>query len=322
MAELLICAADGTYEKDHSPQHIGQLLARPECMIWYDVADPTDQDLELIRSTFGVHPLSIEDIRHNNNRAKIEVHESHYFIVFYALRVSGGEQRFERQPLYLFVGPNYLVSVHHQPLSQIEETMHRWQDPNIPPGDHIGALVYALLDTIVDDYMPVLDAISDETEELEDQIFENFEQSSIQSIFQLKRELLGLRRVLAPERDVLNVLMRRELGIFRESDIAYLQDVYDHTLRLTDGIDNYRELLSSALDSYLSVEASRQNQILKVLTIASIILMINALIAGIYGMNFEFMPELHWRFGYAWALGLMAAISVGLILVFRRLRWI
>jgi magnesium transporter len=127
---------------------------------------------------------------------------------------------------------------------------------------------------------------------------------------------------VAPERDVLNVLIRREVPIFERNTILYLQDVYDHIVRITDSIDTYRDLLSSALDAFLSVQSNRLNQIVKILTIASIILMSTTLIAGIYGMNFEFMPELHWAIGYPWALGLMIVTTVGLIGFFRWRKWI
>jgi magnesium transporter len=137
-----------------------------------------------------------------------------------------------------------------------------------------------------------------------------------------------MRRVVAPERDVLNILIRREVPIFERNTILYLQDVYDHIVRITDSIDTYRDLLSSALDAFLSMQSNRLNQFLKILTIASVVLMSDALIAGIYGMNFdpEFspfnMPELRWYFGYPFALGLMFVVSVGLILFFRWRKWL
>jgi magnesium transporter len=117
-------------------------------------------------------------------------------------------------------------------------------------------------------------------------------------------------------------MLRRDIKVFDQQDVIYLQDVYDHIIRVTDAIDTYRDLLSSALDSYLSMQSNRLNQIVKALTIASIVLMSVTLVAGIYGMNFEFMPELGWRYGYLWALGLMAAIALGLIAFFRRIRWL
>ncbi len=130
-----------------------------------------------------------------------------------------------------------------------------------------------------------------------------------------------MRRIVAPERDVLNVLLRRQLPLFKPEDVVYFQDVYDHIVRVTDSIDTYRDLLSSALDSYLSLQSNNLNQVMKVLTMASIILMSGALIAGVYGMNFKYMPELSWPWGYSFAVGLIIAIGALLIVYFRRKKW-
>lgn len=322
MPETLVCSMNGTFDTDVTTSQIQALLAQPENTIWLDVRDPNEHDIALLRDEFHFHPLALEDISHGRERAKAEVYEHYYFVIFYSICPPTDERRFDIQPLYLFIGANYLVSVHNGEFQQVNETIRRWRDPNAPPGDRSGALLYALLDTIVDDYFPLLDQLADDVDTIEDMIFEQFENSSIQQIFSMKRDLLLLRRVIAPERDALNVLMRRELPLFRGKDVTYLQDVYDHIIRITDTVDSYRDLLSSAVDSYLSVEASRQNKILKVLTVTSIILMGDALIAGIYGMNFEFMPELHWHFGYAYALGLMVVLSLTLLAVFKRLKWI
>jgi len=222
----------------------------------------------------------------------------------------------------LFIGSNYLVSVHYGAIITIDETIKRWQSNTAEFGNDGGALLYALLDAIVDDYFPVIDALAEHVEVIEEQIFARFSEDALQEVFGLKRDLLGVRRVVAPERDVLNVLIRREVPIFERNTILYLQDIYDHIVRITDSIDTYRDLLSSALDAFLSVQSNRLNQIVKILTITSIVLMSDALIAGIYGMNFDFIPELHWTFGYPFALGLMVVISTGLILFFRRQKWL
>ena len=131
-----------------------------------------------------------------------------------------------------------------------------------------------------------------------------------------------MRRAVAPERDVVNIMLRRDIKVFDENDVTYLQDVYDHVVRIIDAVDIYRDLLSSALDSYLSVQSNSLNQIVKILTLTSIILMSVTAVAGIYGMNFDYMPELHWRYGYLWALGLMVSIALGLIYWFRRIKWL
>jgi magnesium transporter len=248
-------------------------------------------------------------------------HGSYYFVVFYTASYDPQNDHIETQAINLFIGANYLVTVHPAPMRQVSETLARWQAPNSPLGLRVGALVWALLDAIVDDYFPLTDQLADRIEELEDTIFVHFDQKAIEAIFGLKRDLLNLRRVIAPERDLLNVLLRRELPIFKGKDVAYLQDVYDHIVRLTDNVDTYRDLLTSALDSFLSIQSNNLNQIMKLLTMGSILLMSGALIAGIYGMNFKYMPELYQPWGYPFALGLMAVVDICLIIFFRSRKW-
>jgi magnesium transporter len=322
MSELLVCHMNGVFAGDVAPTEIDALLADKDNVVWLDIRDPNEQDITLLREEFEFHPLAIEDAVRQKERPKIDAYDGYYFIVFYAINYRTDERNIELQPLHLFVGRNYLVSVHRGEFRQVQETITRWRAPNSPLGNNVGALLYALLDSIVDDYFPLADHISERIDDLEDEIFQRRSTSAIQKIFQLKRQLLNVRRVIAPERDVLNVLLRREMPIFGERDLIYLQDIYDHIVRITDSVDAYRELLASALDGHLSLQSNKLNEILKVLTITSIILMSDALIAGIYGMNFQFMPELAWPYGYPFALGLMATVSVGLILFFRYKKWL
>ena len=186
----------------------------------------------------------------------------------------------------------------------------------------IGILLYSLLDTIVDNYFPVMDSIVDRSEALEEQIFERYSQSAIEGIFTLKKDLLALRKVLAPERDVLNVLIRRDLPIFETHTLVYFQDVYDHVVRLTDSIDTYRDLLSSALDSFLSMQSNRLNITVQTLTAFSIILMSVAGVAGWYGMNFRNMPELDAAWGYPGVAVLVVVIVALEVVFFKRKGWL
>jgi magnesium transporter len=248
-------------------------------------------------------------------------HGSYYFVVFYTASYDPQADHIETQAINLFIGANYLVTVHSGSMRQVSETLARWQAPNSPLGLRVSALVWALLDAIVDDYFPLTDQLADHIEELEDTIFVHFDQKAIEAIFGLKRDLLNLRRAIAPERDVLNTLLRRDLPIFKSKDMAYFQDIYDHIVRVTDNIDTYRDLLSSALDSFLSIQSNNLNQIMKLLTMGSILLMSNALIAGIYGMNFSIMPELRQAWGYPFALGLMVVVDLVLIAFFRSRKW-
>jgi magnesium transporter len=282
-------------------------------------------EIEVLREHLPIiEPAESEDIakpRSQRGEAEASRHGSYYFVVFYAASYNPKEDHIETQAINLFIGVNYLVTVHMGSMRHVSDTLARWQAPNSPLGLRVGALVWALLDAIVDDYFPLIDQLADRIDELEDTIFVHFDQKAIEAIFGLKRDLLNLRRVVGPERDVLNVLLRRELPVFKGKDMAYFQDIYDHIVRLTDNIDTYRDLLSSALDSFLSIQSNQLNQIMKLLTMGSILLMSGALVAGIYGMNFKYMPELNKPWGYPFALSLIAVIDVILVFFFRSRKW-
>lgn len=276
--------------------------------------DEEDEESVLIPLELTPEPLTEE--------AEALIERGYYFVVFYTAAFNHAEDHIEARPVSLFIGANYLVTVHSGPIPHIPATMARWRAPRSPLAHRVSALVHALLDALVDDYFPLMDQVAERVEDLEDAIFTHFDEGAIETVFRLKKDLLAVRRIVAPERDVLNVLLRRQLPIFATEDIAYLQDVYDHIVRVTDNIDTYRDLLSSALDSYLSLQGNRLNQIMKTLTVASIILMSAALITGFYGQNFKFFPDLEIGLGSFWSLILMAAVTLLLVIYFRRKRWL
>ena len=321
MHELIVCREKGRFLSEVTAEDISDLRTHPDLTLWFDITGPTAEDFHKLREEFGFHPLAIEDASRHHQRPKVDSYDNYYFVVFYCMEMDE-QYHFSTSPMYMFIGPNYLVTVHEEPINQIQETVRRWQSPESPLGQDVGSLVYALLDAIVDDYFPVMDRIADRVEDLEEMIFGKFDDTALESIFQLKKDLLQIRRVVTPERDVLNVMLRRDIRVFDENDVTYLQDVYDHIIRVVDAIDTYRDLLASSLDTFLSVQSNQLNQVVKALTITSIVLMSVAIVAGIYGMNFDYMPELHWRYGYLWALGLMVAIAVGVIAFFRRIKWL
>jgi magnesium transporter len=301
---------------------ISDVLKEPNQILWVDVEHPTADDLRTLEEEFGFHPLAIEDATQKHERPKILLYQRFVFIVFYALEMSAGGE-LEHQELALFIGQNYVVTVHDAPVPVLNQVQSRWRQ-NAPVGGKpgTGLLVYSILDAIVDDYFPVVDALAERIEEIEEIVLNTTRSSPIHELFRLKRDMVQVRRVVAPERDVLNVLVRRDTPMFDEGTILYFQDVYDHILRVTDAIDTYRDLLSGALDAYLSVTSNRLNQVMKTLTASSIILMTITLVASIYGMNFDNMPELHWRLGYLWAIGLMVGLAGILIAFFRRIDYL
>jgi magnesium transporter len=313
---------DGTgFQTGLSLDRISDVLDDKGAVLWVDIVDPTEDEVRLIGEEFGFHPLAMEDATQRHQRPKVDVYDGFLFIVFFALEL--GDGRPQARELALFAGKNYLVTVHAGPLPAIAETAQRWREHAAQRRDRgVGLLVASLLDAIVDGYFPVVDAISERVDGLEGKIFAHVDRGAQEEIFVLKKDLLAVRHVVAPERDVMNVFVRPESPLFGAETVDSFEDVSDHILRVTDTIDTYRDLLSGCLNAFLAVAANRLDQTVKTLTASAIILTSMTLIAGVYGMNFVHLPELNWRLGYAWALGLMAAVGGGFLLTFRRMDWL
>lgn len=301
---------------------ISELRVKDQNIVWADVSDPTSRDFEELAEEFGFHHLSIEDCQNAHQRPKVEEYAGYYFIVLYEAELAGSNDRLELRELNIFLGKNYLVTVHSQPIRAIETARRLWPEWMDRAEQGSGLLAYLLIDGIVDDYMPLLDIISERMDDLEDSIFGEFRAEAIQEIFSIKKKLLYLRRSITPLRDVFNTMLRREQPIFPRETHVYFQDVFDHLIRVADTIDTLRDMLSSTMDAYLSVSANRMNQVMKRLTSISTILMSVTLIAGIYGMNFIFMPELRWRFGYVFALLSMVVVGLALYVYLKKVKWI
>ncbi len=291
-------------------------------VIWADVSDPTSHDFEELAEEFGFHHLSIEDCQNEHQRPKVEEYDGYYFIVLYEAELVGPNDRLELRELNIFLGKNFLVTVHSRPIRAIATASRLWHEWTDRAEQGAGLLAYLLIDGIVDDYLPLLDIMSDRMDDLEDSIFGEWRAESIEEIFGIKKKLLFLRRAITPLRDVFNMLLRREQPIFPREIHIYFQDVFDHLIRVADTIDTLRDMLGSTMDAYLSVSGNRMNKIMKRLTSISTILMSVTLIAGIYGMNFNLMPELRWRYGYVYALGSMVAVGIALYIYLKKVKWI
>lgn len=320
---------DKRFETLDYPQEIDSILAEGNTLLWVDAEDPSPEELAWIQSRFNVHPIAMEDYNSPKERSRIDRYREMYSIVVFALGFTEESCSLVERPLTLFVGPRYMVTLHAEPFPEVHEACELWERNKEELEAEIGVVLYALLDVLIDDYFPLIDRLAEEVEGVEDQVLQEGRPANLDQIFHLKRQLLYLRRTVAPERDVLNVLLRRELPLFSEPMMIYFQDLYDHVIRVMDGLDNHRELLSSALDLYVSVSsnrlstsANRLNETMQTLTSWSIILMSASLIAGIYGMNFDRMPELRWLYGYPGAIGFMLSLGIILALYFKRRRWL
>ncbi|HEY7526907.1 MAG TPA: magnesium/cobalt transporter CorA [Candidatus Limnocylindria bacterium] len=293
---------------------------------WLDFANPTADDLDLLRDRLNLHELALEDLRKRRQRPKIDIYQQQDLLVAYEI-VAGGTPRhpdFALAELHLIVGAGYVVSVHWADSPSIDGVRERWRKNPEDMATTAGGLIYELLDAVADGYFPLLDRLSERIDGLHDSIFTGGADAGsavLRQVLAIKRELLDLRRAVAPLRDVANALLRRDVSSVDEALVPYFQDLYDHLVRVLDTIDVDREMLASALEANLSVISNNLNVIVKRLTAFTVILMIPTLIAGIYGMNFHFMPELSWPFGYAAALLLMLVASIGAYVYFRARDW-
>jgi magnesium transporter len=301
---------------------ISDLRGKEHNVVWADVADPSSEDFVELAEEFGFHPLSIEDCRNEHQRPKVEEYQGYYFIVLYEAQLAGPKDQLELRELNIFLGANFLVTVHSRPIRSVETAARLWHEWTDRAEHGAGLLAYLLIDAIVDDYLPLLDVLSERMDELEDQIFGDFRPAALEEIFRVKKQLLYLRRAITPLRDVFNTLLRREQPIFARETHVYFQDVFDHLIRVADTIDTLRDMLGSTMDAFLSVQGNRMNMIMKRLTSIATILMSVTLVAGIYGMNFKLMPELEWRYGYVFALTSMVAIGVALYVYLKKADWL
>jgi magnesium transporter len=318
---LVLNQESKSFERIDDPDEINNLCAIPGRILWVDVADPTSHDFDELAKEFGFHPLSIEDCRNEHQRPKIEEYQGYYFIVLYEAELILGKH-LELRELNIFLGKNYLVTVHSQPIQAIGMAERLWREWTDLAERGTGLLAYLLIDAIVDNYMPLLDTLSDRMDDLEDQIFVDFKPEALEEIFRIKKDLLFMRRSVTPLRDVFNTLLRREQPIFSRDTYVYFQDVFDHLIRVADTVDALRDMLGATMDAYLSVSGNRMNIVMKRLTSISTILMSVTLISSIYGMNFKYMPELDTRFGYVGALLSMVIVGVSIYWYFRKIKWL
>ncbi|MBO0777469.1 MAG: magnesium/cobalt transporter CorA [Ktedonobacteraceae bacterium] len=313
-----------TFKRLTSIEELREARQDPNAVVWLDLLDPSDEDLARVEHGFQLHPLAIEDATHEHQRPKVDEYENFFFVVFYTAHYDQNKGQIDVQEIDMFLGRNYLITVHEHPLSELDEVEQRWTRNAKQLTWGIGVLLYSLLDTIVDNYFPIVDSLVDHADDLEDRLYAGRTRNShiTLQILDLKKQFTRMRRIATPERDVLNVLTNRDNPLFDEHVLIYFRDIYDHITRLADTVDIYRDQLSSTMDANLAIVSNDLNKVMRTLTGASIILMADALIAGIYGMNFKNIPELELPWGYFACLGLMFALSVLLVLYFKRLKWL
>jgi magnesium transporter len=313
---------EGRELTDIPVERLSDVRTEPGTIVWADLVSATPEELGQMGDEFGLHPLVLEDCSHRHQRPKVEEDGDHVFLVAYGTDAAKGARKPALHEVDLIAGQRFVLSLHSGAPLDAEAIARRVRArPELAPSGS-GFLLYVILDELVDSFFPALDAIGDRIERLEEAIFDGQPRRIQTTIYKLRKDLIAIRRVVGPMRDAMVVLLRRDLGLFTADAQRYLQDVHDHLIRVVEQVEDYQDLTSGALEVNLSVASNRINEVARTLTAWAAIFAVITLITGIYGMNFQHMPELGWRFGYAWALALMLGAAGGLWLYFRRKQWL
>lgn len=319
---------------DYDEQHVQEkhLTSIEECfpfraaptVTWVNIDGLHDVSvIEKLGKAFELHPLLLEDILSTAQRPKFEDYEQSIFLVLKMLRFGDDHQAVETEQVSLIVGPHFVLSFQERVGDVFDFVRERIRNSKgrirkLGP-DY---LAYSLADAIVDSYFVVLEKLGEKIEDLEDDLVSDPNQKTLRQIHSLKREMITLRRSIWPLRELLSGLQRSESPLIAESTSVYLRDVYDHTIQIIDTIESFRDMVSGMLDIYLSSISNRMNAVMKVLTIIATLFIPLTFIAGVYGMNFEQMPELEWRYGYAAVWTVMIVVASIMLVYFRRKKWL
>jgi len=279
--------------------------------------------IEAIGDRFGLHPLVIEDVLHTGQRSKLEAYDNVAYIVLRMLSWDEARGEIDDEQVSLLLGPKWILTFQERPGDVFDSLRERIRSGRgRVRREGVDYLAYSVFDVVVDQYFLILERIGEQVEELDDEIAGRPTPENLLTIRRLKRELLFLRKAVWPLREVLSSIRRDGSALFREGTLVFLRDVYDHTIQVIDTVETYRDMVSTMIDLYLSSISNRMNEVMKMLTIIATIFIPLTFIAGVYGMNFEVMPELGWPFGYFATLGVMAVIAGVMLIYFRRRRWL
>ena len=290
--------------------------------VWIGLHDPSPDEFDSVAREFDLHELAAEDATKPHQRPKLEVYDDTIFIVLRTVHYDEADEQVETGEVMLFVGPGFVITVRHGPYSDLHP-VRKWVEERpelLRCGP--GSVVHAVIDRIVDDYEPVADAVDDDIEEAENEVFSADRTNPTERIYRLQREVLELHRAVAPLVEPLRRLARGEFDFVHDDLTHYFTDVHDHVVRTNDRVESFRELLHGVLDANLAQVSVRQNDDVRKISAWVARVAVPTAIAGIYGMNFEHMPELKWTFGYPAVLLLIALVCTSLYVYFKRVGWL
>lgn len=325
MIRMIYRDAEGNTFCDAQIEQLPQLLHAEHGTVWIDMQAPSDGDYQLIlEQAFHFHPLAIEDTINDVHLPKIDDYGTYVYLVFHTVGLGEEPMDIDTEEVDVFLGLNYLVTIHDQPRSSIDRAWdadyHRVNGLARGPA----MLLYELLDRQIDSYIPIIDAFEEQLERLGDDIFNanEKERAMLNRLLTAKSSSLRLQRILTPQRELLGRLAANEYRVIPAPTRIYFRDVYDHLARLSNLAESTRDLAGSTIETHLALVNNRMNEVMKLLTMISTIFIPLSFVAGIYGMNFEFMPELHWRWGYPLVWMVFLVIAGAMVMFFRRRKWI
>ncbi len=337
MISAFIKFGDGTISTQATVPNLTKAIRDPYAVFWVDMDKPEDEDYAILDDVFGFHPLAIEDSINRAQRPKIESYnhigdacqQGYFYMVIHGVFKPQASDKIKTQELDMFMSQRYLLTIHDEPMPSITQLLQRAATSAslvLDPG--IDLLLYRILDRLVDAYQPILDDMQDELDELEEEAVTDPRPELLPRIAMKKRELLNLRRVIGPQREVLAQLTRGEVPFIRETTRIYLRDVLDHAIRAVEMIELYRDLVIGARDIYMSSISNNLNQIMKTLTIITVIALPMTVITSFFGMNFDSEKIPVWRWllhtteGFFVSILVILAFIGGLLYLFRRLKWL
>ncbi len=312
---------EGRKLADIAKEAISEHVRRPDCFVWVALHDASDAELAEMQEEFGLHELAVEDARHGHQRPKIEEYGASVFAVLHTVEMTEGELRLGE--VDIFVGANYVLSVRSRSEQGFAGVRARCEEEPDLLRHGAGYVLYALMDTVVDRYFPVLDALETELERIEGQIFAgDSARSNIEALYALKQKLMTLKHAAGPLLEAVGKRHGGRVPQVCQHTQEYFRDVYDHLVRINHSIDSIRDMVTTALSVNLSLITLQENETTKRLAAYAALVAVPTMIAGVYGMNFEHLPELRWYLGYPVALGSMIAIDVYLFHRLRKAGWL
>ncbi|WP_322059757.1 magnesium/cobalt transporter CorA [Paraburkholderia sp. J63] len=324
---LINCAAYQSGKKlaDIGIEAISDYLQKPECFVWVALKDPDAGEMAAMKEEFGLHALAIEDVMNGNQRPKIEEYGDTLFAVFHTIEIDE-EGEIVTGQVNVFAGPNFVLSVRHRSQQGFTDVRARCEREPELLKEGAGFVLYALMDSVVDRYSPVLEKLAGEIEDLEDRIFEKHtlaqSRAIIEDLYSLKRRLVILEHHVTPLVDAVGKLVGGRIPQICLGMQAYYRDVYDHLVRISNMVDARREMIVTAIQVNLGMISLAENEVTKRLGSFAALFAVPTMIAGIYGMNFADIPELHFKYGYQVCLAVMAIIDIVLFVLFRRGGWL